>query len=90
MSDIVTIRPDSDDPKEAAASSETLLNTRQAAELMHVSPVWLDHSRSPRSKHPGPRFIKIGFMVRYEKSAIMEWLRSNELDPAVMKAAKAE
>lgn len=60
------------------AASETpvrqLLNNDEAADMMGISrrtlPVW-------RVQGKGPQFIKIGKLVRYERTELDAWIRAN-------------
>lgn len=60
------------------AASETpvrqLLNNDEAADMMGISrrtlPVW-------RVQGKGPQFIKIGKLVRYERSELDAWILAN-------------
>jgi predicted DNA-binding transcriptional regulator AlpA len=60
---------------------EQLLNERELARLFHVSVGTL---RYWRAEGRGPRFRKIGQLVRYAPSDVSEWLRSRPSggDPA--------
>jgi predicted DNA-binding transcriptional regulator AlpA len=50
---------------------ETLLNERQLSRLIAVS---IGTLRSWRSDGKGPRFRKVGQLVRYAPSDVNEWL----------------
>lgn len=48
-----------------------LLNTKEAAKLLSITPSWLIQKRGIGG---GPPFIKLSGAVRYKKKALMEWL----------------
>lgn len=50
-----------------------LLSTEEAAEYLGISIHWLKTARF-RPELAGPRFIKIGRVVRYDPADISEWL----------------
>lgn len=51
---------------------QTLLNTRQAAEQLSLSPRTLERYRVTGE---GPEFFKIGRAVRYTAAKLNEWLK---------------
>ena len=67
MDDITTIRPD------ATASDDDLLSTRDAAALAGFTD---SHFEKLRIKGGGPKFKKFGRIVRYERSAVKEWINN--------------
>ena len=54
---------------------DKLLNEKQAAELLGVSPGTLSVWRATK-RYPALRYIKVGASVRYSPEAIEEFLRS--------------
>ncbi len=56
-----------------AKDSGSLLTVRQAGEALGVSKACLD---GWRCRGGGPRYLKIGRLVRYEESALAAWLES--------------
>jgi predicted DNA-binding transcriptional regulator AlpA len=54
---------------------DSLLHPAQVAKLRAVSPSWLAKSRLNGT---GPRFIKIGRAVRYQQSAVREYVLSRQ------------
>jgi predicted DNA-binding transcriptional regulator AlpA len=48
-----------------------LLTEREVAELLKVSPGCLRHWRMEQR---GPAFLRVGSLIRYEWSAIQQWL----------------
>jgi predicted DNA-binding transcriptional regulator AlpA len=52
---------------------DPLLHPAQVSKLLAVSPSWLAKSRLNGT---GPRFIKIGWAVRYAMSAVQEYIKS--------------
>lgn len=57
-----------------AAPVRQLLNNDEAAEMLGISyrtlPVWRVQGR-------GPKFVKIGKLVRYERSVLQDWIEAN-------------
>lgn len=60
----------------ANIESDKLLDEREAAELIGVSPSTLN---SWRVRRVGPRFLKIGRLVKYRASAISAWIDAQEI-----------
>jgi len=58
--------------REAANSREPLLKPEEAGEYLGFTPGWLAKLRMRGGD--GPRFIKLGRKVRYERSALDEWI----------------
>lgn len=58
--------------------SDPLLHEVQAAKLLGISPAWLQRKRW---EGDGPAYIKHGRAVRYEQSAIEEWIASHRVVP---------
>ena len=52
---------------------DRLLDTQEAADYLSVSKAYLDMLRCTGG---GPRFVKIGRMVRYRRSALDKWVDS--------------
>jgi predicted DNA-binding transcriptional regulator AlpA len=52
---------------------ETLLDEKELARLLRLS---IGTLRYWRSEGKGPRYIKVGQLVRYAPSAVHEWLNS--------------
>lgn len=55
-------------------TNDTLLSTKQVAERYGFSVAWLEHKRWERT---GPKFIKIGRMIKYRVSDIAEYISSH-------------
>src|SRR5947209_5615659 len=54
--------------------SDALLTTREVADWLGVSPIWVEIGRS---KGYGPPFIKIGpRYIRYRPDDVVEWMKS--------------
>ena len=60
--------------------SDTLLSTREAAQILAVRPRTLEHWRSIGA---GPRYSRIGRAVRYSRVAIDKFILDNQSGPAV-------
>ena len=56
-----------------------LLHEAQAAKLLAVSPAWLQRKRWEGC---GPAYVRHGRAVRYEQTAIEEWIASHRVTPA--------
>jgi predicted DNA-binding transcriptional regulator AlpA len=54
-----------------------LLDAKQIAELFRVPLSWVQQSVRARCKTPMP-YIKIGHYVRFEESAVREWLEGRK------------
>ena len=50
-----------------------LLTNQQAAELIGLKPATLDVWRN---RGQGPRFVKVGRLVRYSEEEVVTWLHS--------------
>lgn len=55
-----------------------LLYESEAAELLAVSPAWLQRKRWEGA---GPAYIRHGRAVRYELTEIEKWIRSHRITP---------
>jgi predicted DNA-binding transcriptional regulator AlpA len=55
-----------------------MLTTEQVAEMLDLSPATLT---SWRSRGRGPRFVKVGHLVRYLLEDIQRWLQERTVDP---------
>jgi predicted DNA-binding transcriptional regulator AlpA len=55
---------------------EQLLDEKEVARLIRVSEATLSYWRS---QGQGPRFIKVGHLVRYRPSDVDAWLRTRTL-----------
>ena len=64
-------------PEEVAPTPlpSILLTTKQAADLLNISPSWLEHARLRRA---GPKHVKIGGKVLYRVNALHEWVERLE------------
>jgi len=60
---------------EGIEKDEMLLNTKQVAAIIGLSPVTLEHLRL---KGGGINFIKIGRTVRYRKSDVENWMAAQQ------------
>jgi predicted DNA-binding transcriptional regulator AlpA len=56
-----------------------LLTEQQTAELLGVAPGTLTDWRGSER---GPRYIKVGHLVRYRRSDVEQWLTERTIDPA--------
>jgi len=55
---------------------DDLLNTKQTAAMLGLSPQFLEIGRS---RGYGPKFVRLSTRrIRYRRAAIIEWLRSRE------------
>lgn len=61
-------------PETIASNPNELLNEQQAAELLGVAPKTLAMWRSYR--RPGPRFIRVGRLIKYRRRDLDAWLES--------------
>lgn len=52
---------------------EIFLDPKDAAALLKISVSWLAKARKRRE---GPPYLKLGRAVRYDKNALLEWLKS--------------
>jgi hypothetical protein len=57
--------------REAANSREPLLRPEEAGEYLRLTPGWL---AKLRMNGDGPKFIKLGRKVRYERAALDDWI----------------
>lgn len=64
---------------------EKLLEQKELAERLHVS---LGTLRTWRTEGKGPRFHRIGQMVRYAPSDVKEWLQSRQVGGQLVEAAR--
>jgi predicted DNA-binding transcriptional regulator AlpA len=55
--------------------NDVLLEPNEAAAFLKVSLSWLAKARAAGE---GPPFIRIGRCVRYNKAALLRWLKSQE------------
>ena len=58
---------------------QKLLNTREVADLLGISPNTLDIWRT---KNRGPRFIKVGRYVRYQQTDLENFIKDNKRGPS--------
>ena len=58
---------------------EKLLDTREVADLLGISPNTLDIWRT---KNQGPTFIKVGRYVRYQSKDIENFIKDNKRGPS--------
>ena len=58
---------------------QKLLNTREVADLLGISPNTLDIWRT---KNRGPRFIKGGRYVRYQQTDLENFIKDNKRGPS--------
>ena len=59
--------------------NQPLLHESQAAKLLGISPAWLQRKRWEGG---GPNYVRHGRAVRYEQTAIDEWIDSHRITPA--------
>jgi predicted DNA-binding transcriptional regulator AlpA len=60
-------------------TDDTLIDTRQAAAVLGISPTTLEIWRSTRVKDQ-PAFVRVGRRVKYERQALAAWIdRHREL-----------
>ena len=57
---------------------QKLLNTREVADLLGISPNTLDIWRT---KNRGPKFIKVGRYVRYQQTDLENFIKDNKRGP---------
>lgn len=55
-----------------------MLTTKQAAKVLGLSPLTLS---TWRCRGQGPKFVKLGNLVRYRKNDLDTWLRERTVDP---------
>lgn len=65
LSDLLALRAAAANGGAAPAPEPEFLNTREAAELLGVTPKALEQMRS---EGRGPRFVRVGRAVRYRRS----------------------
>jgi hypothetical protein len=71
------------DNNKTGLSSEVLLDEKEAAAYLGISPQWLRCSRMKNPSWAGPRFIKISpHVVRYRVRHLDEFLAARVVDPA--------
>jgi predicted DNA-binding transcriptional regulator AlpA len=59
---------------QGAGAPDDLLNTRELADWLGVSILWLEIGRN---KNYGPRYMKLGpRMVRYKRRDVLSWLEA--------------
>ena len=63
-------------------ADESLIDTRQAAAVLGISPTTLEIWRSTRAKDQ-PAFVRVGRRVRYERQALAAWIDSRRENPSV-------
>ena len=51
--------------------SQRLLDQQDVAEILHISPKTLEYYRY---KGMGPRFVKLGKLVRYKESDVFDYI----------------
>jgi predicted DNA-binding transcriptional regulator AlpA len=54
---------------------EIFLAPKDAAAFLKMSVSWLAKARNRRQ---GPPYVKLGRAVRYDKHALLEWLKSQQ------------
>lgn len=60
---------------DGASIPASMLDTKQAAELLGVSVGYLAQMRS-RGLRRGPRYLKAGTRVLYRQAALIEWAKA--------------
>lgn len=50
------------------------MNTKQAAEFLGVSPLTLREYRQKTNNKVGPKFIRFGRLVKYDKDDLIEYM----------------
>ena len=63
-----------------------VLNEREAADYIGMSSSYLRHDRchgATRGRTPGPVFIKIGKVVRYQLKDLDDWLNLHKVNRVV-------
>ena len=61
-----------------------MLNIVQAAELLGITPSAL---RLWKSQGKGPAYFMAGRLIRYEKEAVLAWIKSQTIEPNRKKTA---
>ncbi|MBK5958438.1 hypothetical protein CCR97_09480 [Rhodoplanes elegans] len=69
------------------SSGDTLLDERQAAELLNLSCRTL---QAWRAVDAGPRFIRAGRAVRYRRTDLLAWVEANAVAPTRLAPASRE
>lgn len=64
--------------------NDTLKTAEETAQFLHLQPSCL---AAWRCKNKGPCYLKIGRAVFYRESAIKDWLKKQERDPAAKASA---
>ena len=64
---------------------ETLMEEKELAERLHVS---LGTLRTWRIERRGPRFHRIGQLIRYAPSDVKEWLASRQAGGDIAEVAR--
>lgn len=72
-------------PLASRTSTEPWLTKPQLAERLQVSERWLDYQRAE-----GLPCIKVGGVVRFKESAVVEWLDHHEFAPSPGATMKAD
>ena len=52
-------------------NTSILINTHEAAQLIGIKPETL---RQWRMNGPGPSFLKLGKLVKYRRSTVLQWI----------------
>jgi hypothetical protein len=59
--------------------ADGLLNTREAAALLHVRPRTMEYWRS---QNTGPTYSRIGHAIRYSRAALNKFISDNQQGPS--------
>jgi predicted DNA-binding transcriptional regulator AlpA len=62
-------------------ADDALIDTRQAAAVLGISPTTLEIWRSTRVRDQ-PAFVRVGRRVRYERQALAAWIDSRRENPS--------
>ena len=66
--------PDGRTSAPAGPDPDTLLSTSEAAKLVGASERWLERHRLAGT---GPKFAKLGRLVRYRRADLLGWIAAN-------------
>jgi predicted DNA-binding transcriptional regulator AlpA len=61
--------------RSAVSAVIILLTAKEAARFLQVSLSWLAKARM---RGDGPPYIKVGRSIRYQESAIVQWMKSQQ------------
>ncbi len=73
--DMISITKNSARPPAPSALDDHLLDTQQVAKVFKCTAQWLERLRI---EGRGPKYVKIGRLVRYRRSSVEAWIAEQE------------